>query len=511
MKRIKPTPNPSLKGRASKIWRMIVMCVITAWAMLISGQETETYNLPFDNVMECCMMPDMQHALITTRTPLLKPEYAIVRDLKQGKNLWKINMQRDIDILASHEGVIVYGLLDGKKLTFNLYELTSGKKRYELSIFPTYISDEDDVVMGYKITGSNDILFGTKIRRSKQLECYRLSTGELMWKADAAPNKYEIWNDHKRIAPHRVVAIAEDLILIDTEKGVLNHQPLKTVINYVSLGSNISAVSSGGTSIGLSFATSRGIFSFRIGQRNAMGPGSITIPLGSQLEAINSNVLTSNDAIYVTDRKGLYCYDTELNEKWTHEFPAKTVCHADIRMVNDTLVMLNEGYGVYGDGSSLYKNTLVTAGKMFYATYNPQTGEESSFDPIKGDWNTDQFGEHLTLETENIFVPNADETTMVPVSRPAKSLAIYDRNDQLLVIDNNDETIATIPADEVYHIIVSDERHLIYTNQKKGNHIYVTDLERNVLQHIEANYINLMLQDNQLVVSTTQEIRIIKL
>ena len=73
----------------------------------------------------------------------------------------------------------------------------------------------------------------------------------------------------------------------------------------------------------------------------------------------------------MTDRKGLYCYDTELNEKWTHEFPAKTVCHADIRMVNDTLVMLNEGYGVYGDGSSLYKNTLVTAGKMFYATYNP--------------------------------------------------------------------------------------------------------------------------------------------
>jgi len=46
------------------------MCVITAWAMQISGQETETYNLPFDNVMECCMMPDMQHALITTRTPL---------------------------------------------------------------------------------------------------------------------------------------------------------------------------------------------------------------------------------------------------------------------------------------------------------------------------------------------------------------------------------------------------------------------------------------------------------
>ena len=79
------------------------------------------------------------------------------------------------------------------------------------------------------------------------------------------------------------------------------------------------------------------------------------------------------------------------------------------------------------------------------------------------------------------------------------------------MIDNNDETIATIPADEVYHIVVSDERHLIYTNQKKGNHIYVTDLERNVLQHIEANYINLMLQDNQLVVSTTQEIRIIKL
>ena len=491
--------------------RTIVMCVITVWAMQTSGQETETYNLPFDNVLKCCMMPDMQHALIITRTPLLKPEYAIVRDLKQGKNLWKINMQRDIEILASREGIIVYGQLDGKKSTVNLYETLSGKKRYELSIIPVYISEEDNVVMGYKKRTSSqleNVMLGNKTKTGKQLECYRLSTGELMWKADAAPNKYGIWNEHQRIAPHRVVAIAEELLLIDTEKGVLNHKPLKTVINYVFLDSQISGVSASGTSIGLNIATGRGSFSFWIGQRMSIGQGSMTIPLGSQLVAINSNVLFRNDVIYVSDRKGLYCYDTDLNEKWTHEFPSRTACHADIRLVNDTLVILNEGYGVYGDGSNMYSNTLVTAGKMFYATYNPQTGDEYSYDPIKGDWNQDQFGEHLMLETENVFVPNAAQTEMTPVSRPAKSLAIYDRNDQLLVVDNNDETLATIPQTDVYHLMVSDEKHLVFAN--KTNSIYITDPSRHIVNHIDANYINIEQMNDKLIVITTQDVKIYK-
>ena len=495
-------------------FKTIVVCGIMAWAVKAAGQDVETYNLPFDNVLECSMIPDMQHALVITRTPLLKPEYAYVRDLKQGKNLWKINMQRDIEILASREGIIVYGQLDGKKSTVNLYETQSGKKRYELSIVPVYISEEDNVVMGYKKRTSSqleNVMLGNKTKTGKQLECYRLSTGELLWKADAAPNKYGIWNEHQRIAPHRVVAIAEDLLLIDTEKGVLNHKPLKTVINYVSLDSQISGVSASGTSIGLNIATGRGSFSFRIGQRMSMGQGSMTIPLGSQLVAINSNVLSRNDAIYVSDRKGLYCYDQELNEKWTHDFPSKTACHADIRLVGDTLVILNEGYGVYGDGSNIYRNTLVTAGKMFYATYNPQTGDEYSYDPIKGDWNQDQFGEHLTLETENVFVPNAAKTEMVPVNRPAKSLAIYDRNDQLLVVDNNDATILTMPSDEVYHLMASNERHQVFVNKRKSNSIYITDSARRIVSHIEANYINIEQMNDKLVIMMTKEIRIYKM
>ena len=496
-----------------KFIKTIVFCSIMTWALQATGQEVETYTLPFDNVLECNMLPDMQHALVITRTPLLKPEYAYVRDLKQGKNLWKINMQRDIEILVSNDGIIVHGLLDGKKPTFNLYETLSGKKRYQLSIIPVYISEEDNVVMGYKSRTSSqleNVMLGNKTRTNKQLECYRLSTGELLWKADAAPNKYEIWSDQARISPHRVVAIAEDLLLIDTEKGVLNQKPLKTVFNYVSLDSNISAVSSNGPTFGIRITSRNTSMIFRIGKRIDMAQGSMTIPLGSQLGAIHSNILIDNDAIYISDRKGLYCYDSELNEKWIHEFPSKTATHADIRLVNDTLVILNEGYGVYGNGSGQSQNTLVNTGKMFYATYNPQTGNEYSYDPINEEWNQDQFGEHLMLETGNIFVPNVEKTEMIPVNRPAKSLAIYDKNDQLLVVDNNDATIATIPNEEVFHLIATNERCMIFANQKKENGIYVTDLQRKVLRHIEANYISLLVTDDKLVVVTTKEVKIYK-
>ena len=465
--------------------RTIVICGIMAWTVKAVGQEVETYNLPFDNVMNCCMIPDMQHALVITRTPLLKPEYAYVRNLKQGKNLWKIYLKdRDLETTVTREGIIVSGELKPKKPTVNLYETQSGKKRYELSIIPVYINEEDNVVMGYKK------------KTSKQLECYRLSTGELLWKADAAPNKYGIWNEHQRIAPHRVVAIAEDLLLIDTEKGVLNHKPLKTDINYLPTGAVLAAAAS--TLIGMGMGTITGTY-------------TVTIPLGSKLGSINSNILVGNNTVYVSDRLGLYCYDQELNEKWTHDFPSKTACHADIRLVGDTLVILNEGYGVYEDHNARYKGLLVGAGKMFYATYNPQTGDEYSYDPIKGNWNQEQFGEHLTIETESFFVPNAEKIEMIPVNRPAKSLAIYDRNDQLLVVDNKDVTIATIPSNEVYILMASSNRCLVFANKQKGNSIYITDPSRHIASHIEANFINIEQMDDKLVIMTTQEVKIYKM
>lgn len=467
----------------TKVITMLV-CGLMAWSMNAAGQE-EIYKLPFDNVMECCMMPDMQHALIITRTPLLKPEYAIVRDLKQGKNLWKISLvDRNLETTVTREGVIISGELTSKKPTVNLYETQNGQKRYQLQIIPVYINEEDNVVMGYKK------------RTSKQLECYQLSTGELMWKADAAPNKYGIWNDHIRISPHRLVAIADDLLLIDTEKGVMNRAPLKTDITYLPTSAVIAAAV--GTMIGMGMGTVTGTY-------------TVTIPLGAKLGSINSNVLVDNDAIYVSDRKGLYCYDTELNEKWIHEFPAKTACHADIRVVGDTLVILNEGYGVYEDIKARYKGLLVAAGEMFYATYNPQTGEEFSFDPIKGQWNMDQFGEHLTIETESFYVPNAEKTELIPVYRPAKSLAIYDKNDQLVVVDNNDATIATIPQDDLYHLVASTSNRLVFANTRRENSVWVTDLDRHVIRHMDVGYINLSLMDDKLVVMTTQEIRIINL
>ena len=245
-----------------------------------------------------------------------------------------------------------------------------------------------------------------------------------------------------------------------------------------------------------------------MGMGTITGTYTVTIPLGSKLGSINSNILVGNNTVYVSDRLGLYCYDQELNEKWTHDFPPKTACHADIRLVGDTLVILNEGYGVYEDHNARYKGLLVGAGKMFYATYNPQTGDEYSYDPIKGNWNQEQFGEHLTIETERFFVPNAEKTEMIPVNRPAKSLAIYDRNDQLLVVDNNDVTIATIPNDEVYHLMASDSRYLVFANKQKGNSIYITDPSRHIVNHIDANFINIEQMNDKLVIMTTDEVRV---
>lgn len=464
--------------------RTIMLVAILAWVMQVTGQE-EIYKLPFDNVKECTLMPDMQHALIITRTPLLKPEYAIVRDLKQGKNLWKINIgDRNLQTTVTRQGVIVSGELTPKKPTVNLYETQSGKKRYQLQIIPVYISEEDNVVMGYKK------------KTSKQLECYQLSTGELMWKADAAPNKYGIWNDHIRISPHRVVAIADDLLLIDTEKGVLNRAPLKTDITYLPTSAVIAAAVR--TMIGMGMGTVTGTY-------------TVTIPLGAKLGSINSNVLVDNDAIYVSDRKGLYCYDTELNEKWIHEFPAKTACHADIRLVGDTLVILNEGYGVYEDIKARYKGLLVAAGEMFYATYNPQTGEEFSFDPIKGDWDEEQFGPQLMLETENVYMADAAQSCLEMVYRPARSLAVYDTKGQLVVVDNNDVTIATIPQDDLYHLVASTSNRLVFANTRRENYVWVTDLDRHVTYHMDVNYINLSLMDDKLIVITTKEVRIIEI
>ena len=464
--------------------RITILVAIMTWGMQAAGQEVETYKLPFDNVMECSMMPDMQHALIITRTPLLKPEYAIVRDLKQGKNLWKINLEnRNLETTITREGVIVSGELTPKKPTVNLYETQGGKKRYQLQIIPVYINEEDNVVMGYKK------------KTSKQLECYQLSTGELMWKADAAPNKYGIWNDHIRISPHRLVVIADDLLLIDTEKGVLNHAPLKTDINYMSLNAKFGVHVSVRMGVGLGFSLS----------------ASGRIPLGSQLGNINSNLLSIDDAVYVSDRNHLFCFDTELRERWRHEFPARTACHADIRMVNDTLVMLNEGYGVYEDGNPSVMGLPVSAGKMFYATYDPQTGAECSFNPIKGDWDERQFGPQLMLETENVYVDNAAQSCLEMVDRPARSLAVYDTRGQLMVVDNNDATIATIPQEDLYHLVASTSNRLVFANTRRENSVWVTDLDRHVIRHMDVNYINLSLTDDKLVVITTDEIRIFNL
>lgn len=468
--------------------RTIMLVAILAWVMQVAGQE-EIYKLPFDNVKECTLMPDMQHALIITRTPLLKPEYAIVRDLKQGKNLWKINIgDRNLQTTVTCEGVIISGELTPKKPTVNLYETQSGKKRYQLQIIPVYISEKDNVVMGYKK------------KTSKQLECYQLSTGELMWKADAAPNKYGIWNDHIRISPHRVVAIADDLLLIDTDKGLLNHTPLKTDISYMSFNAKFGVHVSVrlGVGLGLSLGVSGGI-----------QPGPI--PLGSQLGNINSNLLNIDDAVYVSDRDHLFCFDTELQERWRHDFPARTACHADIRMVNDTLVMLNEGYGEYEDGRSTLKGMLVSAGKMFYATYDSQTGTECSFNPIKGDWDEEQFGPQLMLETENVYMADAAQSCLEMVYRPARSLAVYDTKGQLVVVDNNDVTIATIPQDDLYHLVASTSNRLVFANTRRENNVWITDLDRHVTYHMDVNYINLSLMDDKLIVITTKEVRIIEI
>ena len=56
--------------------------------------------------------------------------------------------------------------------------------------------------------------------------------------------------------------------------------------------------------------------------------------------------------------------------------------------------------------------------------------------------------------------------------------------------------------------MASDSRYLVFANKQKGNSIYITDPSRHIVNHIDANFINIEQMNDKLVIMTTDEVRV---
>ena len=271
--------------------------------------------------------------------------YAV--NVNQMQVLW--NRELNLSISSISQGTKKGVLVLSKSKTITLPYLTlmdkmTGKSIWTQNIYPVYVNDSLDLVVGLDKIGSAETY------------AYRLHDGELLWHKKIPMTKNIGWDKAVMVDSTRMVVVGDDICEIDMATGKMWTVKAKTSIHDTK-GAMMLALTNAISVVG------------------AVGLGSPVVTYYYNLQpytitGLTSNILLEDGNIYVSDREHLFCLGTDsLQPRWQYAFSGKEVSTAALMMRHGKIFMLNYGYG-----NSLMRG-IVKCGKPFLSVFDAGNGK----------------------------------------------------------------------------------------------------------------------------------------
>lgn len=269
-----------------------------------------------------------------------------------------LEWQRSLNLsLSKLYGVAKSGVLlsttlksTGKSL-LTLADLHTGESLWTQYLYPVYINDSLDIVVGLdKVGGSKTY-------------AYRLSSGKLLWDADIPMTKNVGWNDACMVDSTHLLVVGDDINEIDINTGDIKKVKAVTGIRDSKgmMALALTNVLSAAVTIG--FQASYYTYFYNLNPYLIVG--------------LTSNVLQKGANLYISDRNSLYCLEKDgLLTRWKYDFQDKEASTAHLLFRDGKVLMLNYGYG-----HSLMRGR-VKCGKPFLASFDAQTGDMDRMFPL---------------------------------------------------------------------------------------------------------------------------------
>ncbi|MBQ8046568.1 MAG: hypothetical protein IJ196_01405 [Prevotella sp.] len=376
----------------------------------------------------------------------------------------------DYDIDMTRQGVM---LTYADKVA--MMQLSDGYTCWQKSLLPVYWNDSLDIVLGYTNITSNKV------------HAYRMSTGEELWTAKIAHETRWGWNDVMPVGDDHLLVVADGICLISLTSGDLKKADAKTGVVDVKRailqglaavgGAVVGTVISGGSYVPYVYGVSPNVIS-----------------------GLTSNILFHDSLLYVSDRTRLRCFDLELNEQWSYEWPAKTASAANLFVRDQQLCMVNYGFGIRS-GSGLTKS-----GKPFIASFDLPTGTLHNFNQLStknnmilgavttedhalllfndgmacqhfedslvniNTWDVGQYGKLYEFLPDTLYAYHDNDRAMRPLAFDGFSCPVYAYNDKthqasIFVIDEKLSIIDQFPYENTYRPLARHNGYLFVADQ----------------------------------------------
>ena len=387
-------------------------------AITAGAQDTKTIPLP-EKFYGIETSPNQPYLLMLTRSTygdkaVENGDFSLV-DMTTGKPLWIHEMNYLTDEVRLTNNGVLYSCGNDTRL----YDFKTGDIIHK---FKTYPEEYDE---------ANDLLFGYQKEKDGSLKCFSLFDGREVWETKL---KKSSWAHAVRWNVDTLLLAGQSVCLLDVKSGNVKNYKTKTVASHIEFDAGRLT---GGV---LGLAASAALF------RTAAVP---VVPLGLDRKYVGSlcsNVLVEEGRIYMSDKDHLFCLDNNLDEVWRYDFPQNTASYAKICCNGDTLLMLNEGYGVVGD-------QWVRFGKPFFAAFDKRTGENHRLDYFPKEWDENQLYKELDFLYNNVFVLNEDGKSFNYLSAFAYPHPFNASNGDIVLVDGSMQKVGTIPSERVYSIL----------------------------------------------------------
>ncbi|MBR0523707.1 MAG: PQQ-binding-like beta-propeller repeat protein [Prevotella sp.] len=230
-----------------------------------------------------------------------------------------------------------------------------GHERWSIKLYPTYMNDSLDIIMGYKTNATSD----------SKLKAYRLSTGQMIWETKVKHSVSWGWNDAQMLPDKRILVVADDINVINIQTGALQTYDAKTGFSDVKSSILMGLAMAAGAVAGAAIAGGVG--------------GYYYIPTYGQnvINGLSSNILQMDSCYFIVDRNELRCFNSDMQMKWTYSYPTEKASASILYGEHNTVYMLNFGYGLRNG------NNKVKHSKPFIASFNALTGEPFFFNTLK--------------------------------------------------------------------------------------------------------------------------------
>lgn len=374
------------------------------------------------------------------------------------------------------QGVLLSTTLksNGKSL-LTLADKQTGQSLWTQYLYPVYINDSLDIVVGLDKIGSSNTY------------AYRLHDGQLLWNADIPMTRNIGWDRAVMVDSTHLVVVGDNINEIDVTTGKMWKIKAKTGIKDTK-GMALLAL----TNV-VSVASAVGFSSPIVTVYYNLNPYTIT--------GLTSNILLADSSIYVSDRNYLYCLGTDsLQMKWQYSFEDKETSTAELMMRNGKIFMLNYGYG-----DSMMRGRI-KCGKPFLAVFDALTGKQEKFMPLYdkkhvmndgflsdngvflagsdkavfcsfqdstinvNDWNKKQLGSLFLIPNHELYAFHGMAPKLTLVKAGDGICPMVTDKGKLCVLDNHVNVLDTYELGETFSVrFKSDDAICLQNNGDKSN------------------------------------------